>query len=259
MRQDWSQSNSGNYGERGSQSRWPFIVAASALGGFALMRRTKSSAVLAAAGVWALQRSARQTTPRSYEAKATFAINTSAEHAYTTWRDFEGLSRFLRHVESVRVLDGSRSEWVALGPFGKKLHWTSEIVEDRPNERIAWRSVPGSEVETRGEIEFRPRTAGRGINVTARLEYVPPAGTAAKTIASLMGRDPEFTVREDLRRFKAMLEAGEIPTTVGQPHGPRGLHGQVYRTLLRERQNASPPQANTSQAEGQQEPERRIA
>lgn len=257
MTQDWSQSNSRSFPRQENHSRWPFIVAAGALGGFALLRRTKTSAALAAAGAWALQRSARNPVPQSFEAKATFAVNCAAEQAYSLWRNFEGLSRILHHIESVKVLDDRRSEWVALGPFGKRVRWIAEIVEDQPNERLSWRSVPGSDIDTEGEIEFRPRIAGRGINITARVAYAPAAGAAAKSIAWLTGRHPEFTVREDLRRFKAMLEAGEIPTTVGQPHGPRGLHGHVYRTLLRENQNASPPQAEMPEA--LQESERRIA
>lgn len=254
MYQDSSASSSGGFSGRQSQSRWPFIVGASALGGFALLRRTKTSAALAAAGLWALERATHRETPQTYEARATFAINCSAEQAYRLWRDFEGLSRFLVHIDSVRAIDQTFSEWTAVGPFGKRLGWISEIIEDRPNERIAWRSVPGSDVETRGEIEFRPRTAQRGINVSARIEYLPPAGATAHALAVVLGRHPEFTIREDLRRFKAMLEAGEVPTIVGQPHGPRGLHGHLYRTMLRERQNATPPQVNAPAAA-----ERRIA
>jgi hypothetical protein len=119
--------------------------------------------------------------------------------------------------------------------------------------------VPGSEIETQGSVEFRPRSAGRGINVTATLEYAPTAGAAGRAVAMLAGRHPEFTVREDLRRFKAMLEAGEIPTVEGQTHGPRGLSGHIYRTLLRERQNASEPQTGSSQAEVLPLQDKRIA
>jgi uncharacterized membrane protein len=258
VRQDWS-NNFSEFSERASQSRWPFIVAASALGGFALMRRTKTSAALAAAGVWALQRSARAASPRRYQAKATFAINGSAEQAYSLWRDFAGLSRFLHHIDSVQVLDNQHSEWIAQGPLGKKLRWVAEIVDDQPSQRIAWRSLPGSEVETQGSVEFRPRSAGRGINVTATVEYVPPAGAASRTLALLTGRHPEFTVREDLRRFKAMLEAGEIPTVKGQTQGPRGLSGHISGTLLREPQNASQPQAESSHDEVAPMQEKRIA
>lgn len=220
-----SQSRSSN-GRKG-HSNWPYFLAGAA-----------------AAGVWAVQRAARQSgQPRTFEARASFAINCSAERAYSLWRDFQSLPEFLRHIESVQVLDDNRSEWVALGPLGRRISWTAEIVEDRPNERIAWQSLPGSDVTTRGEVEFRPRTAGRGIIVTARIEYEPPAGAATKTLAMLAGRHPEFTVREDLRRFKAILEAGEIPTTAGQTHGPRGLTGQMKRTMFRETTNISPPQA----------------
>lgn len=234
-----------------SGNRWPLVIAAASLGAFAITKRSKTAAALTVAGVWALRRSTQNSEPRRYEAKASFAINCTAEQAYQQWRNFEDIGRFLRHVESVREIDDTHSEWTAEGAVGKKLHWTAEIVDDVPNQRIEWRSMPGSEVDTRGVIEFRPRTGNRGIVVTARIEYAPPAGSAGKALAALIGRHPEFTVREDLRRFKAMIEAGEIPTTVGQSHGPRGLHGRMYRAALRETVNLSPPQASL--------PERQIA
>lgn len=226
-----------------AEIRWPLFAALGALGGFALVRRTRWSAALAGAGIWAVRNAASHAHPRSYSAQATFALNCTQEQAYRVWRDFEGVSRFLHHVHSVRKLDDSRSEWVILGPFDRKFSWIAEIVEDRPNERIAWRSVANSDVETHGTIEFLPRVAGRGILVRARISYSVPAGAAVKSLFAVLGRDPQFNLREDLRRFKSLVEAGEVPTVVGQPHGPRGLHGTAFRQVLRERQNATAPQA----------------
>ena len=223
--------------------RWPLFVALGALGGFALVRRAQWKAALARAGGWALRNAARHAQSRSYSAQATFALNCTQEQAYRMWRDFEGVSRFLHHVHSVRKLDDTRSEWVILGPFDRKFSWIAEIVEDRPNETIAWRSVANSDVETHGTIEFRPRVAGRGILVTAKISYSLPAGAAVRGLLAVLGRDPQFNLREDLRRFKSLVEAGEVPTVVGQPHGPRGLHGTAFRQIFRERQNATAPQA----------------
>jgi hypothetical protein len=80
----------------------------------------------------------------------------------------------------------------------------------------------------------------------ARVEYAPPGGALGKAFATIMGKDPKFTVREDLRKFKALIEAGEIPTTKGQPHGPRGLQGKAQEMLLRENQNPTPIHAQES-------------
>lgn len=232
---------------RDSQFRWPLMIAAGAFGGFALLRRTPWSAALAGAGLWAVQSAARHAQPQTRSARASFAINCTAEQAYSTWKDFGRLSRFLRHVHSVKALDESHSEWVIDGPFEKKFRWVANIVEDRPNERIAWESVPGSAVETRGVIEFRPRTSGRGIVVTASMEYAVVAGGAVQGLFTVLGHSPQFTLREDLRRFKALLEAGEVPTVAGQPHGPRGLRGAMYRHALREKQNETAPQAQMAE------------
>jgi len=222
--------------------RLPLLIAGGALGLYALTRQQKGKAAMSAAGFYAARQMGKLKGIRTQEAITTFAINCTPETAYRYWRDFANLPRFMRHIESVRVLDGNKSEWTALGPLEMKVRWTAEMTEDQQNERIAWRSLPGSQVETSGSVEFRPGSNGRGTLVTARVGFVPPAGRVGRALAALVGKDPQFTVREDLRRFKALIEAGEVPTTVGQPHGPRGVHGHAHQVLLREKQNSAPPQ-----------------
>lgn len=218
------------------------IAAGSALCLYAFANGKKTGAALAAAGVIALTYERQSASSKSYEAKASFAIDCSPETAYNFWHDIQNLPRFMQYLESVKVTGENRSEWKALGPLGVKLQWTAEITEDRENERISWRSVPGSQVETSGSVEFLPGANGRGTLATARVEYVLPGGAAVKAFASIMGKDPQFTVREDLRRFKALIETGEVPTTKGQSHGPRGLQGRAQEALLREQQNNPPSQ-----------------
>jgi uncharacterized membrane protein len=123
------------------------------------------------------------------------------------------------------------------------------------NERISWRSLPGSMAQIEGMIDFRPGPREGSIVATLRMRYSLPGGATGKALATLFGRNPEFTVREDLRRFKAFLETGEIPTTIGQPHGPRGMHGRLQRMLLRETSNMTRPEKTTRKVE----PIRRIA
>jgi uncharacterized membrane protein len=154
----------------------------------------------------------------------------------------------MAHLKSVRVLDERRSEWIARGPMDREVRWTAEITEDKSNRRIGWQSLPGSDIQTTGSVEFRADPQNRGTFVTARIEYgVPPYGSAGHALgmafATLLGKHPEFMVREDLRRFKALLETGETPTTAGQTHGPRGIHGHLEQVLFRETSNHPEPQA----------------
>jgi uncharacterized membrane protein len=176
------------------------------------------------------------------ETHAVFLVNASPEQAYQLWRNFEGLPRFMVHLKTVRELGGSRSEWVALGPGQREIRWNAETTEDTPNQRIAWRSLPGSDVQTSGSVDFRPDPQGRGTFVSANVQYGIPGGPLASGLAAFFGKSPEFVVREDLRRFKQLLETGEVPTTRGQTHGPRGVHGHTEQALFREKNNLADPQ-----------------
>jgi len=143
-------------------------------------------------------------------------INSGAEELYRRWRDFESFPSFMSHVESVTV-DGGRSHWVSAGPLGTRLEWDAEIVADRPNEVISWRSVAGSVVDNTGSVRFERATGGRGTIVHVEMQFRPPLGKAGATVAKIFGTDPEQQVKEDLRRFKQLVETGEVPTTQGQP------------------------------------------
>jgi len=156
-------------------------------------------------------------------------INRTPEECYRFWHDFSNLPRFMAHVESVQVIDERRSHWVARGPAGTRVEWDSEITEDVPNEYIAWRSLPGSDVDHAGWVRFEPAPGGRGTIVRVQMIYRPLAGRAGALLVKLLGDDPGRAVQEDLRRFKSVLETGEIPTTRGQPAGTRSLIGKAVR------------------------------
>lgn len=205
---------------------------------FGLTRRSKAGTALAAAGsLIALGGARMQSHPQQYSAEASFAINCTPDTAYRFWHDYENLPRFMRHIESVKVLDGERSEWVATGPMESKIRWTARTTEDRENERIAWESLPGGDLPNNGSVEFRPGVAGRGTIVRIKMEYRPAAGALGRAVATVVGRNPQFAAREALRRFKSLIETGEVPNTHGQSHGPRGVHGRVERVLFREHQD----------------------
>ena len=148
-------------------------------------------------------------------------INRPREELFAFWRDFNNLPRIMRHLRSVTVMEGNRSRWVASGPPGTSVEWEAEVINERPHELIAWRSLDGSEVDTAGSVRFDRAPGGRGTELHVALRYDPPAGRLGAAIARLFGRGAEGQVVEDLRRFKQVMEAGEAPTTEGQPSGRR--------------------------------------
>jgi uncharacterized membrane protein len=130
---------------------------------------------------------------------------------YSFWRELENLPKIMTHLKTVEPLDRVRSHWVADGPLGKSVEWDAEIFNDVENELIAWRSLPGSEVDTAGSVRFQSLgNSNSGTVVTVNLKYDPPAGKVGAWVASLLGRDPESMINEDLHRFKTLMEAGGI-------------------------------------------------
>jgi uncharacterized membrane protein len=135
-------------------------------------------------------------------------INRQCEDLFRFWRNFENLPRFMDNLESVRVLDAQLSHWVAKGPAGTRVEWDTEIHNEIENGLIAWRSLPGSEVDHAGSVHFTPTANGTEVRVILR--YSPLAGKIGSAVAKLAGEDPERQVVDDLRRFKQVMEAGEV-------------------------------------------------
>ena len=240
----------------GRMERWLSLIAGGALAAYAIKRRTGSSSAAALASSALLYRGA---TGHCHVYQS-LGINRSASHAsepgtgviadrgsdtrarlggrrgtnvdeavtinrpiaevYRFWRNFENLPRFMRHLESVAVREAGISHWVAKGPAGTTVEWDARIINEVDNKLIGWQSLEGSTVSTAGSVNF-DETA-RGTTVRVRLQYSPPAGKLGSTVAWLFGEEPTQQIREDLRRFKALLETGEIPTTDGQPSGRAG-------------------------------------
>ncbi len=148
----------------------------------------------------------------------TIAVNKSPEECYRFWRDFENLPRFMKHLESVRVTGDGHSHWVVTAPAGRTVEWDAELIHDTPN-RIAWRSLEGADVDNSGSVEFERAPGGRGTVIRASIQYCPPAGKAGALIAKLFGEEPGVQAKMDLRRFKAVIETGEVPTIEGQTSG----------------------------------------
>jgi uncharacterized membrane protein len=138
---------------------------------------------------------------------------------FAFWKDLNNLARFMKNVETVTQLEDGRSHWVVTGPRGRKIEWDAVIHNQIEGEMIAWRTLEGATVQHAGSVWFKEAPAGRGTEVRVELQYNPPAGMLGAAVASLWGKDPGQQIQEDLHRLKQLLEAGEIPTTQGQPRG----------------------------------------
>lgn len=161
--------------------------------------------------------------------ETSIATTRSPEECYSFWRNVENLPRFMNSLESVKALDERCFRWVAKGPGTATLEWDCEITEDRPGSALAWRTLNGAEVPNAGSVLFEPASEGRGTIVRLSIHYSPVGGRLTAALAKLLRQDPQTQVQEDLRRFKQLLEAGEIATTKGQPAGRRSLIGRAAR------------------------------
>jgi len=200
------------------------LIAGGTIAAYGLSKRSTLGVALATAGGMLAYAGLHSTMKNTREyVESSVIVNCSPAETYQFWREFENLPRFMRHLDSVSSLDNGKTRWVALGPGGARIKWDAEIVSDEQNEAIRWRSLPGSDISLEGSVEFRVATGNRGTMVTAGFVYSPPGGKIGSALAKIMGKDPKFILRQDLRRFKALIETGEIPTTAGQPHGRRSL------------------------------------
>ena len=203
--------------------RIPLIAGGATLAALGIKRRSPLGIAMAAGGGLLVLRgiTAKGAWPSTLiSVRRSITIDKPAEELYRFWRNFENLPRFMRHLQSVRS-EGGRLHWASSGPLGKNFTWQAEIVEDRENELISWRSLPGSQIENQGSVRFQAAPQGRGSEMRVELVYRPPAGRLGAAFATLFGEEPEQQIREDMRRFKELMEAGEIATTDGQPHGRR--------------------------------------
>jgi uncharacterized membrane protein len=216
----------------GRRERWISAVAAAAMTAYGLRRRGRRRLLLpiagaligrAATGRCAVNRmlgrnTAIDDTPSSpvtsvrrgegVRVEESVVIGRPRGDVYRFWRNLENLPRFMDHLEAVTVLDARRSHWTAKGPAGSRVEWDAEIHNEIPNELIAWRSLPGSEVDNAGSVHFMP-TANGDTEVRVVLRYDPPAGKLGATVARLLGEDPSRQVSDDLRRLKQVVEASE--------------------------------------------------
>jgi uncharacterized membrane protein len=212
----------GRHHRKATAFRWSALITGGALALLGLSRRSKSGIAIAAAGGLLSYAGAKAgVRQRELIARSSILLNCTPEEAYQFWSKFENLPLFMRHLESVTLMSETRSRWIAIGPLGKRVTWDAEIAFDRKDDVIAWRSLPDSEIYVDGIVKFRNAPANRGTIITVVVVYQPPAGPIGGAFAKILGKDPSFMMRQDLRRLKALIETGEIPTIEDQSHGPR--------------------------------------
>jgi uncharacterized membrane protein len=183
-----------------------------------------AAGMVTAVAVVDIAQSARHTASRApdengMEALTSITVRQSPDEAYAYWRDLANLPRFMAHLESVTETGGRRSHWVAAAPGRRTVEWDAQIEQDEPGRLITWRSREDADVPNEGEVRFAPAPGDRGTEVHVRLRYHPPAGALGDTVAKLLGESPIQQIKDDLRRFKQIVETGQVIRSDGSPEG----------------------------------------
>jgi uncharacterized membrane protein len=213
--------------------RWTSMAAGAALAAYGLSRRHGRGMAVAAVGGALLERGftgycrlynalgwntagSPTDTRRALGGSAgvtvdeSITVNRPIEELYRFWRNLENLPKFMQHLESVERITETLSRWRAKGPAGTTVEWNAEIINEVPNQVIGWKSIEGSDVVSAGSVNFDSDGSGRGTRLRVRMQYSPPGGKVGAAVAWLFGNDAATEIREDLRRFKQLIETGEI-------------------------------------------------
>lgn len=213
-----------------SVQRWVALMGGAALAAIGIKRHSAAGiALVAGGGLLAYTAATSKAQPRNVIAKGAVLINCSPQEAYRFWSDPLNLPLFMRRLDSVTNTGEGRYRWVALGPAGSRLVWETETTHVRESESIEWQSVPGSDLEMNGHVKFQETPAQRGTELRVELNYRLPVGGFGRVLNRYLGKIPSFWLRQDLRRLKALIETGEIPTTEGQSHGKRSAKVAALR------------------------------
>lgn len=200
----------------GSSALAPALIVGgvAAVAGAALFFKQKSigssdaGPVISDAPAWTLKRASKQNA-RPIAAK-TLLIGRPREELYAVWKDYSRFQEFMENVERIEEIESGVSRWTIKAPANQHVTLVNRIREDIPGRKISWESEPDSQIKTSGQVEFEDATGGRGTFVSLVMAYDPPAGTAGKIVAKLFGREPNIQARHDLRRFKQLMETGEV-------------------------------------------------
>lgn len=145
-------------------------------------------------------------------------INRPRDELFAFWRDFQNLPRFMVAIESIQPTGADRATWTIKAPAGQTVQLETQTVDVVEGEAIGWRSVEGSDIKTEGRVTFAHAPGGRGTIVTANIAYEPPAGDLGRLVAKLFAAEPNIQARHELKRFKMLMEAGEIANPIWHRH-----------------------------------------
>lgn len=146
-------------------------------------------------------------------------IGKNPTDVFSFWRNFTNLKYFMKDIYDIRVISPTKSEWTVKLKSGPSASWLAEIVDEVPGRMIAWKSIEDSEVKTEGSVWFSQAPAGLGTVVKLFMNYKIPGGKLTELATLMTGEDPENLTLTNLKRLKAYLETGVIPTTEGQSSG----------------------------------------
>jgi uncharacterized membrane protein len=161
--------------------------------------------------------------------RTSITVNRPAEEVYRYWKDFQNLPTFMFHLESVQPKGEDRYHWVAKAPMGQTVEWDAEVIEDIPNEMIAWQSIDDADVPNSGSVKFAPAPGDRGTEVIVEIDYRLPGGAIGDTVAKLFGEEPQQQIKDDMRRFKQVVETGEVVLSDGSPDGTASKNQRMPR------------------------------
>jgi uncharacterized membrane protein len=205
------------------QGKWKTLGAAALAGSPLIYRRST--------GHWPVPQAL---AAKSAEALATppfqasITIDKPRAELYEYWRRLENLPRFMKNLDEVTDLGGGRSHWVGKSALGVRAEWDAEIQEENEGRSLSWSSLPGSEVQNAGTVRFEEAPNGRGTVVRVTLEL---HGALGQLVDKTLHAATLQEVREDLKRFKEVMETGEVATTDGQSHGKRSLIGRIHNPI----------------------------
>lgn len=214
----------------GDMTRWA-CLAGGGLAAYAAVRRGGPTGIMLGAlgGILVYQGTTGQLIPERVARLAkpsqdvhlisTITIDRPASELYDYWKGFSRLPEIMSFLDRVEPRPGNGeniTHWVARGPRGMTLEWDAEVTEDVPDQRIAWRSLEGSEIHNWGTIRFNEAPAGRGTEVHLSMHYEPPGGALGSAAGHFLSGLSQAVIKQNLRRFKAYMESGEIPT--GRSH-----------------------------------------
>jgi len=215
--------------------RWVSMAAGAGLVAYGLTRRRGTGLLVAGLGAWLARRgmtghchtyqllglntagTGEDTRgalggPAGVIVEESVVINRPISELYRFWRNLENLPRFMSHLESVERITDTLSRWRATAPAGTTVEWNAEIINEVPDQVIGWKSIEGSDVVSAGSVNFDEAAGGRGTRVQVRLQYSPPGGKVGDAVARLLGSDAATQIRQDLQRFKQLVESGQTTT-----------------------------------------------